>query len=115
MNRYNQCISVYSGVAMLSKMRDYQKLDAKDSRIIRSRLQDGLESQLLVIQTPFGYRRVGGVFFPEGKEKIGAGFFLHWDDPEYPGLKYNQFFEEGEERGEGGGGGGLDVEPQHVL
>ena len=44
---------------MLSQMRDYPKLESKDLRVIGKRAQDGIESQLLVMQTPFGYRRVG--------------------------------------------------------
>ena len=42
---------------MLSKMRDYQKLEAGDLRVIAKGVEDGLEDQLLAIQTPFGYRR----------------------------------------------------------
>ena len=43
---------------MLSQMREYRKLEPTDVRVIGRRVQDGLESQLMVIQTPFGYRRV---------------------------------------------------------
>ena len=51
---------------MLAQMRDYQKLESKDLRVIGKRVQDGIESQLMVIQTPFGYRRVAEMFRPEG-------------------------------------------------
>lgn len=82
---------------MLSKMRDYQKLDAKDLRIIRSRAQDGLESQLLVIQTPFGYRRIGELFRPEGNEKLAAILYVHWYEPESTDSNRSQFVEEAKE------------------
>lgn len=82
---------------MLSKMRDYQKLDSKDSRIIRSRVQDGLESQLLVMQTPFGYRRVGELFRPEVSEKLAAILYVHWYEPESHDSNRGQFVEEAKE------------------
>jgi len=52
---------------MLSRMRDYQILNTNDIRIIVKRAQDGIESQLLVIQNPFGYRRAAELFRPEGE------------------------------------------------
>ncbi len=100
---------------MLSKMRDYQKLDAKDSRIIRSRLQDGLESQLLVIQTPFGYRRVGELFRPEGNEKLAAILYVHWYEPESRDSNRSQFVEEAKELAHGVLAGSLDQRPKHYV
>lgn len=87
---------------MLSKMRGYQKLDAKDLRIIRSRVQDGLESQLLVIQMPFGYRRTGELFRPEGDKKLAAILFVHWYEPESRDSNRSQFVEEAKELARGG-------------
>jgi len=57
---------------MLTKMRDYQRLVSKDVRLISRRVEDGLESQLLVIQTPFGYRRVAELFQPVDRENLAA-------------------------------------------
>ena len=50
---------------MLQKMRAYQEFESKDLRMIGKRVQDEIESQLLVIQTPFGYRRVAELFRPK--------------------------------------------------
>ncbi len=47
---------------MLLKCSDYQTLESKDMRVIRQdESQDGVERQLLVMQTPFGYRRVAEI------------------------------------------------------
>src|SRR5258706_8749767 len=83
-------------------MRDYQKLDAKDSRIIRSRVQDGLERQLLAIQTPFGYRRVAEMFRPESTETVAAILYVHWYEPESSDSNRSQFVEEAKEMARGG-------------
>jgi len=87
---------------MLSKMRDYQPLDAKDSRIIRNRVQDGLESRLLVIQTPFGYRRVAELFRPEDDETLAVILYVHWYEPESVDSNRSQFVEEAKEMARGG-------------
>ena len=57
---------------MLSQMSEVQKLDPQDVRVLGRRVQDGLESQLLIIQTPFGYRRVAEQFRPEADFAGGA-------------------------------------------
>jgi dienelactone hydrolase len=82
---------------MLSELRDYQSLDANDIRVIAKRVQDGLESQLLVTQTPFGYRRVGELFRPENGEKLAAILYVHWYEPESPDSNRSQFVEEAKE------------------
>lgn len=87
---------------MLSKMRDYQQLNARDVRMIANKVQDGLESQLLVIQTPFGYRRVGELFCPESEEKLAAILYVHWYEPQSPDSNRSQFVEEAKELALGG-------------
>jgi dienelactone hydrolase len=87
---------------MLPKMREYQRLDTKDSRIIRSRFKDGLESQLLAMQTPFSYRRVGELFRPEGQETLAAILYVHWYEPESADSNRGQFVEEAKELARGG-------------
>jgi len=87
---------------MLSKMRGYQPLDMKDVRVIAKRVQDGLESQLLVIQTPFGYRRVGELFRPQGGETLAAILYVHWYEPESKDSNRSQFVEEAKELARGG-------------
>ena len=92
---------------MLAQMRDYQKLEAKDLRVIGKRTQDGIESQLMVIQTPFGYRRVAEMFRPEGNgsdhgEDHAAILYVHWYESESIDSHRTQFEEEAKEMARGG-------------
>ena len=87
---------------MLSKMRDYQKLESKDVRLLVKRAQDGLESQLLVIQTPFGDRRVAELVRPEGEGSFAALLYVHWYEPESISSHRTQFEEEAREMARAG-------------
>ena len=87
---------------MLSKMHNYQRMESKDLRVIGNRVQDGLESQLLVIQTPFGYRRVAEMFRPESDETLAAILYVHWYEPESRDSNRSQFVEEAKELARGG-------------
>jgi dienelactone hydrolase len=87
---------------MLTRMRDYQKFESKDLRVVRKRTQDGVESQLLVIQTPFGYRRAAELFQPEGEGSYGAILYVHWYEPESHDSNRSQFEEEAKEMARGG-------------
>ena len=87
---------------MLPKMRAYQKLDNKDIRLLRKHNQDGLESQLLVIQTPFAYRRVAEIFRPEGDEARAAILYVHWFEPHAHDSNRSQFVDEAKELARGG-------------
>ncbi len=82
---------------MLSQMRTYQRLEPKDVRVLSKRTQDGLESQLLVIQTPFGYRRMAELFRPEKDGSYAAVLYVHWYEPESPTSHRTQFEEEAKE------------------
>jgi dienelactone hydrolase len=87
---------------MLSQMRDVQKLESKDVRVLVKRVQDGLESQLLVIQTPFGYRRVAEMFRPQGDASLAAILYVHWYEPESINSHRTQFEEEAKEMARAG-------------
>lgn len=82
---------------MLGQMRAYQKLESKDLRVLVSRTQDGIESQLTVIQTPFGYRRVVEMFRPEGDGTYPTILYVHWYEPESISSHRSQFEEEARE------------------
>jgi len=82
---------------MVTKMRDYQRLVSKDVRLISRRVEDGLESQLLVIQTPFGYRRAAELFRPENGDTLAAILYVHWYEPESHDSNRSQFVEEAKE------------------
>jgi predicted esterase len=87
---------------MLSKMRNYQRLNENDVRVISKRAQDGIESQLLVMQTPFGYRRTAEIFRPEGDEVFAAILYVHWYEPASHDSNRSQFVEEAKEMARGG-------------
>lgn len=82
---------------MLAQMRDYQKLESNDVRVLDKRVQDGIESQLLVIETPFGYRRAAEMFRPEGDTLLAAILYVHWYEPESISSHRTQFEEEAKE------------------
>jgi len=87
---------------MLTQMRDYQKFESNDLRVVRKRTQDGIESRLLVIQTPFGYRRAAELFQPEGEGSYAAILYVHWYEPESRDSNRSQFEEEAKEMARGG-------------
>ncbi len=78
-------------------IHDYQTLDAKDIRLIRKREEDGAERQLLVMQTPFGYRRVAELFLPQTEGSHAAILYIHWYEPPSPDSNRSQFVEEAKE------------------
>lgn len=87
---------------MLAQMREYPKLESKDLRVLVKRVEDGLESQLLVMQTPFGYRRVAEMFRPEGEESLAGILYVHWYEPESLDSHRTQFEEEAKEMARAG-------------
>jgi len=85
---------------MLAQMREYPKLE--NVRIIGKRTQDGIESQLLVMQTPFGYRRVAEMYCPESKDSLAAILYVHWYESESHDSNRSQFVEEAKEMAHAG-------------
>jgi dienelactone hydrolase len=82
---------------MLNQMRDYQKFESKDLRVLVKRTKDGVESQLLVMQTPFGYRRVAEMYCPEKDGSYPAILYVHWYESESITSHRSQFEEEAQE------------------
>lgn len=87
---------------MLQKMREYQSFESRDLRILRERTENGVESQLLVIQTPFGYRRVAELFRPAGEGSFAGILYSHWYEPESRNSNRSQFVEEAKEMASAG-------------
>jgi dienelactone hydrolase len=83
-------------------MGEYPRFESKDLRVIGRRTQDGIESQLLVLQTPFGYRRAAEMFRPEGNEACAAILYVHWYESESPDSNRRQFEEEAKEMARSG-------------
>jgi len=82
---------------MLQKMRAYPRFEPTDLRTIGKRVQDDIESQLMVIQTPFGYRRVAELFRPSREGSFAAILYSHWYEPESGNSNRSQFIEEASE------------------
>jgi dienelactone hydrolase len=87
---------------MLTRMREYQQIRPNDVRMIGRRVQDRLESQLFVLQTPFGYRRMAELFRPEGEGSFGCILYVHWYEPQAHDSNRSQFVEEAKEMARGG-------------
>ncbi|HSK67312.1 MAG TPA: dienelactone hydrolase family protein [Anaerolineales bacterium] len=81
----------------MQNIHEYPKLEEKDIRLAGKRTQEGIESQLLVIQTPFGYRRVAELFRPEAEGVYAAVLYIHWYEPPNPSSNRSQFVEEANE------------------
>ena len=87
---------------MLQKMRAYQRFEPTDLRTVGKRVQDDIESQLLVIQAPFGYRRVAELFRPTREGSFAAILYSHWYEPESGNSNRSQFVEEAKEMARAG-------------
>src|SRR6266498_2203537 len=72
----------------------YPQLETKDVRLMGEQTQEEIESQLMVIQTPFGYRRVAELFFPQAGDAHAAILYSHWYEPQSPDSDRSQFVEE---------------------
>ena len=68
-----------------------------DGQKVAKRIQDGIESQLLVMQTPFGYRRTAKLFRPEGDGLYAAILYVHWYESQAPDSNRRQFEAEAQE------------------
>ncbi|MBK9603216.1 MAG: prolyl oligopeptidase family serine peptidase [Anaerolineales bacterium] len=79
---------------MFTEIQNYKKLSPADVRIIAQRKEEGYEKQLLVFQTPFGYRRMAELFLPEGEGPFPAILFVHWYEPEAHDSNRSQFVSE---------------------
>ena len=87
---------------MLQKMREYQRFESRDLRTIGKRTEDGIESQLMVMQTPFGYRRIAELFRPTNDALFAAILYSHWYEPSSPDSNRGQFVEEAKEMARAG-------------
>ena len=82
---------------MLPKMQYYDKDLPFVFRLIGKSSDNGIESQLLVTSSPFGYRRMAELIQPEGKEPRAAIMYVHWYEPEASNSNRSQFVEEATE------------------
>jgi dienelactone hydrolase len=86
----------------MMNIHDYQKLDANEIRLIRKQEDAGVEAHLLVIQTPFGYRRTAEIFLPQVEGPFPAILYIHWYEPSSPDSNRSQFVDEAKEMARSG-------------
>lgn len=79
---------------MQMNMQNYTRLIPSDVRVVTRKSADGFERQLLVFQTPFGYRRMAELFLPEGSGPFPAILYVHWYEPEAHDSNRSQFVDE---------------------
>jgi len=82
---------------MISQMQNYNENLPFLFRLIGKRSEDGIESQLLVTSSPFGYRRMAELIQPEGQAPLAAILYVHWYEPEAPDSNRSQFVAEATE------------------
>jgi len=83
-------------------IHEYQKLNTRDLRLIRKRVEEHVEDQLMVIQTPFGYRRIAELFLPQKDGPFAAILYIHWYEPASPDSNRSQFVDEAKEMARSG-------------
>ena len=76
---------------MLPKMQNYNKDLPFVFRHVSIRSEDGIESQLMVTSSPFGYRRMAEMIRTESQTPCAAILYVHWYEPEAPDSNRSQF------------------------
>lgn len=82
---------------MLYKMQNYDKDTPFVFRIAGKHTEAKIESQLIVSASPFGYRRMAELIYPEGEAPRAAILYVHWYEPDSPDSNRGQFVEEARE------------------
>lgn len=82
---------------MLKQMQDYDRDQPFVFRVVGKQSENGVESQLLVTSSPFGYRRMVELIQPEGQESRAAILYVHWYEPEAKDSNRSQFVSEATE------------------
>lgn len=87
---------------MLPKMQKHPQLSSSDVRLLIQKKEDGYEKQVLVFQTPFGYRRMAELFSPQGEGPFPLILYVHWYEPEAHDSNRSQFENEAIEMAKSG-------------
>jgi predicted esterase len=82
---------------MLTQMQNYDKDLPYVFRLIGKHSEGGVESQLLVTSSPFGYRRMAELIQPESQKPLAAILYVHWYEPEALDSNRSQFVVEATE------------------
>jgi dienelactone hydrolase len=92
----------HPGVDMLTQIQNYPKLSSSDVRVIGQKKEEGYEIQLLVFQTPFGYRRTAELFKTDSEKPSPLILYIHWYEPESHNSNRSQFVDEAIEMAKSG-------------
>ena len=87
---------------MLPQMHNYPTLKPGNVRSVAKRSEGGLERELVVIQTPYGYRRAAELFRPQSGESLAGIVYAHWYEPEAHDSNRRQFADEAKEMAQRG-------------
>lgn len=87
---------------MLPQMHNYPTLKPDNVRTVANRSEGGLERELVVIQTPYGYRRAAELFRPQSGESLAGIVYAHWYEPEAHDSNRSQFADEAKEMAQRG-------------
>lgn len=86
----------------LEAIQNYPRVAAQDIQIVSQRVVDDLQRTLLVMQTPFGYKRAAEMFAPPDARDCAAILYVHWYEPHAPDSNRYQFVEEAQAMARGG-------------
>lgn len=76
-------------------MINYPKAAEADYSIIGTHTKDGIIRSDILLNTSFGYKRIGEIIRPEEGENLAAALFIHWYEPAEPSTSNRfQFVEE---------------------
>jgi GNAT superfamily N-acetyltransferase/dienelactone hydrolase len=81
----------------LEQIKNYPRVAQRDIQIVSQRVVEDLQRALLVIQTPFGYKRAAEIFAPQDAHTCAAILFVHWYEPHSPDSNRYQFVAEAKE------------------
>lgn len=79
---------------MLTQMQNYDRDLPFVLRLLGKRNEDGIESQLIVTSSPFGYRRMAELIRPDTQAPCAAVLYVHWYEPGSPDSNRSQFVTE---------------------
>ncbi len=82
---------------MLPQTQNYDQELPYVFRLIGKRSEEGVESQLLVTSSPFGYRRMAELIQPGDQTPLATILYVHWYEPEAPDSNRSQFVAEATE------------------
>jgi dienelactone hydrolase len=85
-----------------NEIQNYPRVTRDDVRVVSQRDDENLTRTLLVMQTPYGYKRVAEIYAPAHAQNSAAILYVHWYEPHAPDSNRYQFMDEAKELARGG-------------